>query len=161
MTYDKRPPPRAPTLRETVVIGNAARARLFERDPDNGAMRELASFVHPLSRAKGVALADDRPGHAMKGRAHTQFQPHTDPHEREHHRFAQEIARHLEQEALAHRIGRLLLFVSDPFLGELSGELGQAARSVLAQRVAHDLSAWQGAELEHRVNQAVGLPAQA
>lgn len=47
MTYDTRQPPRAPTLRETVLIGNAARARLFERDPDNGAMRELADFVHP------------------------------------------------------------------------------------------------------------------
>lgn len=161
MTYDTRQPPRAPTLRETVLIGNAARARLFERDPDNGAMRELADFVHPQSRAKGIALADDRPGRAMKGQARTQFQPHTDPHQREHHRFAQEIAHHLEQEALAHRIGRLLLFVSDPFLGELSGELGQAASSVLALRVAHDLTAWQGAELEHRVTQAIGLPQQA
>ena len=42
----------APAL-DWVLIANAARARCFVRDADNGAMREERSFVHPASRLKG------------------------------------------------------------------------------------------------------------
>ena len=59
---------------EGVLVANASRARLFERDAENGAMRETASFVHPQTRLKGQALGHDRPGHAHKGVASTAFQ---------------------------------------------------------------------------------------
>ena len=48
---------------EAVLVANASRARLFDRDAENGAMRETASFVHPQSRMKGRELGRDRPGY--------------------------------------------------------------------------------------------------
>jgi protein required for attachment to host cells len=140
-----------------VLLANAARARLFDRDPDNGAMRELAAFVNPLSRAKGSALADDRPGQAMKGQAHTQFQPQTLPREREDQRFAHELAQRLEEAALKHRMGKVALVVSDPFLGVLRAELGDATRALLGRQAAVDLTMLKRAELEARVTDLLGV----
>ncbi len=157
MTYDPRRSTRHPALREWVLLANAARARLFDRDPENGAMRELAAFVNPLGRAKGSELADERPGQAMKGQAHTQFQPHTLPQEREHLRFAHELAQRLEEAALKHRMGRLALVVSDPFLGLLRSELGDATRALLGRQVARDLTMLKHSELEARVTDLLGI----
>jgi protein required for attachment to host cells len=158
MTYDIQASPRHADARDWVLVANAARARLFERDAENGALRELGDWVHPEARTKDSALGNDRPGQAMKGQARTEFQAHTEPHEREQQRFAKVLARHLEEAALAHRIGRLALVVSNPFLGHLRAELGHATHSLLAEHIARDLTSWQGAELERRVTQALAEP---
>jgi protein required for attachment to host cells len=142
-----------------VLVANAARARCFARDDENNAMRELAGFVHPESRMKGEALMNDRGGLAHKGVASTQFQPHTDPHEREHAVFARELARYLEDAALAHRYPGVSLFASAPFLGELRTHLGAATQKLLRTSVALDLTSYEGAELESRVAQALQAPA--
>ena len=139
-----------------VVVANAARARFFERDPENNAMRELSSFVHPQSRQKGQALAHDRPGKAQKGStASTAFPPHTDLHQKEHAEFAHELAHSLEEAALAHSYPRLAILASNPFLGELKAQLGAATQRLLQATVALDLTPHEGAELEHRVAQAL------
>jgi len=139
-----------------VLVANAARARLFERDPENKAMREVASFVHPQSRLKGQALEHDRPGRAQKGStASTAFPPHTDPHQKEHAEFARDLAQRLDELALAHRYPRLAIFASSPFLGELNAQLGAATRKLLQASVVLDLTAFDDGELEHRVDQAL------
>lgn len=140
-----------------VVVANAARARCFERDPDNNALRELADFVHPQSRLKGRALDDDRGGHAIKGDASTQYAPHTDSHTKEHEHFAREIAAFLEEGAIVHRFERLWVIASSAFLGELRSHLREHARGLLHAGVARDLTAYAGAELEHRVAQALTM----
>jgi protein required for attachment to host cells len=138
-----------------VLIANAARARSFVRDTENGAMRELCSFVHPASRLKGVDLQDDRGGQVRKSAASTQFAPHTDPHDKVHAQFAQELARYLEEAALAQRYPELALFASKSFLGALRAELGPAARHLLRASVPLDLTAYQSADLEQRVARAL------
>ena len=150
--------PPGPAL-DWVLIANAARARCFVRDADNGAMREERSFVHPASRLKGAALEHDRGGKVHKSAASTQFAPHTDVHDKEHAAFARELAAFLEEAALAQRYPGLWLIASAEFLGELRAHLGQAAGRRLRQGVALDLSAYEGAELEHRVTQALANPA--
>jgi len=141
---------------EWVVVANAARARFFERDPENKAMRELASFVHPRTRLKGLALDRDRPGRAQKGStASTAFPPHTDPHQKEHADFARELAHRLEEAALAHRYPRVAILASNPFLGELKAQLGAATQQLVQGTVPLDLTAYERAELEHRVAQAL------
>jgi protein required for attachment to host cells len=146
---------RPATAQEWVLVANAARARCFARDDENNAMRELAGFVHPESRMKGEALMHDRGGLAHKGVASTQFQPHPDPHDREHAVFARELAQYLEDGALAHRYPRVSLFASTPFLGDLRAHLGAATQKLLRASVALDLTAYEGAELEQRVAQAL------
>jgi protein required for attachment to host cells len=142
-----------------VLIANAARARCFVRDADNGAMREECSFIHPASRLKGVALDHDRGGKVRKSMTSTQFVPHTDAHDKEHAVFAREVAAFLEKAALGHQYPALSLIASAGFLGELRAQLGPAALKRLRQAIAVDLSAYQGAELEHRVTQALGSAA--
>jgi protein required for attachment to host cells len=156
MTSTDRIRPAAP--QPWVLVANAARARCFARDDENNAMRELAGFVHPESRMKGEALMHDRGGLAHKGVASTQFQPHTDPHEREHAVFARELAQYLEDGALAHRYPAVSLFASAPFLGELRTHLGAATQKLLRASMALDLTGYEGAELEQRVAQALQAP---
>lgn len=139
-----------------VVVANAARARIFERDDDNQALREIADRIHAPSRQKASELEADRPGKARKGEASTAFAPHTDPHDREHQRFAREVAQLLEEAALAHRMPGLVLLVSNPFLGELKAELGDATQRLLERCVPVDLTTCQHAELEERVTRAIG-----
>jgi protein required for attachment to host cells len=140
---------------EGVLVANAGRARLFERDPENKAMRELASFVHPQARLKGAALGRDRPGQAFKGEARTAYEPHTDLHQKEHTEFARELAQRLEEEAIERRYPRVAIFASSPFLGELKAHLGVATQRMLQAAVALDLTAFDDSELEHRVAQAL------
>jgi protein required for attachment to host cells len=140
---------------EGVLVANASRARLFERDAENGAMRETASFVHPQSRMKGSELGRDRPGQAFKGEARTAYEPPTGPHQKESTEFARELAQRLEALALTRRYPRLAVLASNPFLGDLNKELGAATRKLLQAAVALDLTAFDGAELEHRVAEAL------
>ena len=51
----------APSL-DWVLVANRARARLFVRDADNGALREVSDHVHPGSRMTGAELGDERAG---------------------------------------------------------------------------------------------------
>lgn len=144
---------------EWVLVANAARARSFARDPENNAMRELRSFVHPASRLKGEALADDRGGKVHKSVMSTQYAPHTDPHDKEHEQFARELAQYLEEAALAHQYPGLALIASPAFLGELRAHLGPATQALVRAGVPLDLSTYEGRELEHRVAQALQVSA--
>ncbi|MDP2005621.1 MAG: host attachment protein [Rubrivivax sp.] len=138
-----------------IVVANAARARVFERDDENQALREIADCVHTASRQPGAALTHDRPGQARKSQASTAFAPHTAPLEREHERFAREVAKLLEDAALSHRMPALVLLASNPFLGELKAQLGDAARKLLKGSAPVDLTLYQHADLEHRVTRAL------
>lgn len=138
-----------------VLVANAARARCFARDPANGAMRELCAFVHPASRLPGSSLGGDRGGQVRKSAASTRFAPHTDPHKKELAAFAAELADHLEDAARQHRFPRVALIASAEFLGELRAQLGSGTRHLLAASAALDLTRCEGADLEHRVTQAL------
>ena len=140
---------------EAVLVANASRARLFERDADNGAMRETASFVHPQSRMKGAELGRDRPGQAFKGAARTAYEPHTDPHHKELAEFARELMQRVEEEALQRRFPRVAILASNPFLGELKAHMGPTTGRLLAAAVALDLTEYVNGNLERRVAQAL------
>lgn len=148
-----RPTPRPHP--EWLLVANAARARCFERDPENGHLRELAGFVHEQSRLKRSQLGDDRPGHAMKGGASTQFEAHTDVHQKHREQFARELAAYLDEAALAHRYDKLVLIASTPFLGELRAQLGDASRRCMVTSQALDLTELGGRDLESRVRSAM------
>lgn len=152
-----RPPfVRTPSALGWVLIANSARARSFVRDPDNKAMRELCSFVHPESRLKGAALQMDRGGKVQKSAgASSQFAPTTDPHRKEHAAFARELADYLEEAALSHRYPEVSLLASKGFLGELRLHLGPATQKLLKVCVPVDLTTYEGSDLEHRVAQAL------
>ncbi len=157
MTYDRQPPPDARL--HWVLLANASRARLFVRDHDNGALRELNDFVHPDSRLKSAALSRDRAGQGARGSARAHFEPPTLPKEREQQHFAEQLAQHLEEAAGDGRLAGWALIASDPFLGRLRAALGDGAAARLTRHVDRDLTAFQGQDLEQRVTEC--LPARA
>ncbi|MBA4176371.1 MAG: host attachment protein [Leptothrix sp. (in: Bacteria)] len=138
-----------------IVVANAARARIFERDDENQALREIADCVHAPSRMKASELDADRPGKARKSQASTAFTPHTEARDREHQRFAREVSQLLEKAARSERMPALVLLASNPFLGELKAELGSGAKRLLKLCVPVDLTTYQHAELEQRVTGAL------
>ncbi|HEX5687388.1 MAG TPA: host attachment protein [Ideonella sp.] len=152
MTQATRHPP---TLPQWVLVANAARARCFERDAASTRLREVAGFVHEQSRLKAGQLGADRPGHALKGSASTQFEPHTDVHGKHRTQFARELAAYLDEAALAHRYDKLALIASNPFLGELRAQLGDASRRCVVVSQVHDLTELSGRELEERITSAM------
>jgi protein required for attachment to host cells len=143
-----------------IVLANATRARILDREPGAGHLEELADLLHSQSRAKVEQLVSDREGHAQKahgdlGHAGTAFQPHTEPRRKEHAVFAAEVSRYLEDAVVQGRCPGLVLIASDPFLGELQGHLGAATARVVSGHVSRDLTSFSGTDLVHRVTEAV------
>ncbi len=154
MTFERSSAPHTPAAPDWVVLANATRARVFERDEGSGAMREILDAVHPAGREKDSALGRDRPGRARKGAMSTAFPPRTAPQAREREHFAQELSRMLESAAVDHRMPGLVVLASNPFLGELKARLGPNARALLKASIASDFTTFEGADLEHRVRLA-------
>ena len=146
--------------RTWVVVANAARARLCEFNPRDASLTELQDFVHAAGRQKGSALATDRPGHTEKGQAsvRTSFEPHTEVHHKEREHFARELARQLDDAIAQRHCPALALIASNPFLGELKAQLGNAAAKAVVATVPTDLTHCDMAELTSRVKEILTQP---
>lgn len=141
-------------MKNWLVVANASRARVLEESDKPGSYVHVADLVHPQSRQKGVDLASDRPGHAHAeggGLAGTSFAPHTDPREREHDRFAREVAQRLDAGIAAHQCAGLVLVASSPFLGHLKAHLGEQARKAVVRTLDADYTALDERELAVRL----------
>ncbi len=140
------------------VVANAARARVLEDSDVQAGSRHryehVADLVHTASRQKGVALGGDRPGHAeggSPGPAGNTYAPRTDPREREHDRFAREVARLLDEGVATQRCAGLILVASSPFLGRLKAHLGAQATKAILRTVDADYTALDERELAERL----------
>lgn len=107
-----------------ILIANATRARLLQRDGD-GRLVILESFIHPAGRGRVSGPMD--PG------------------------FARELGRYLEHEARMDHFNGLSLFVAGLFLAELQSELGKLTRTLVRATRSQDLTACALAELELRI----------
>jgi protein required for attachment to host cells len=137
-----------------LVVANAARARVLEQTDTVGAYKSVADLVHPPSRMKGEQLGSDRPGHAHAegyGLAGTSFVPHTDPREREHDRFAREVAAAVNQGVAQDCCAGITLVASAPFLGHLKSHLSGQARKLLLRTIAADYTTLRDDELARRI----------
>jgi protein required for attachment to host cells len=144
-----------PKLLDWVLVANSGRARVFVRDPENGALREFADFIHPQRRLRASEMGRDRGGYAFKGAARTQFQLHSDDASKQHASFAREVGVFLSEAAKARRFERLSVLASDPFLGMLRHALGATAQARLETSLPLDLCAYGGSDLEQRVTRAL------
>lgn len=141
-------------MRNWVVVANAARARVLEETDEPGVYVHRADLVHPASRLKGSALSDDRPGH-VGGPGHgpggAAYEPKTNPREREHARFAQELAAMLDEGVLARRCAGIVLVASNPFLGHLEAELHEHTRRAVLRTVPADYTGLHEDEIARRI----------
>jgi len=145
-------------MKNWLVVANAARARVLEESGGQGSRQRayvhVADLVHPQSRQKSHDLVDDRPGHVQRlghGLSGTAYAPHTDPRQREHDRFAREVAQLLDAGVLAHRCAGLVLVASSPFLGLLKSHLGAQATKAVLRTIDADYTALDERELAHRL----------
>jgi protein required for attachment to host cells len=150
-------------MKNWLVVANAARARVLEESGLQGAKARqqpyvhVADLVHPQSRQKGSDLGGDRAGHALGGHASpagAAYTPRTDPREREHDRFAREIAQMLDEGIAAQRCAGLVLVASSPFLGHLKARLGKHAGKAVVRTLDADFTALDDRELAQRLGAA-------
>lgn len=143
-----------------ILVGDAHRARCFERGAAGSTLKEIDDFFCPQQRHAGAPSAGDVSGDAGKGHGRTahsgkQFEPHVDAHAAERHAFARQLAKYLNDGVAQGRCASLALIVSGPMLGELRPLLSSAAQQVLRASVARDLTLYQGRDLAERIDDAL------
>lgn len=153
MTRDRRA--EADVRPRQLMLANAAHARVLERDPDTGALRELADAVHTASRLRPGQLGHDRPGRGARGAQKVVFAPVPDLAQREQQHFAESLARQLEAQALAGELPAWALLASNPFLGRLRAVLGPQAAGRLVMHLDRDLTSLPLHELEPRLRSLI------
>ena len=94
----------------------------------------------PRERARSV------PGPAARLPAH--------PREREHDRFAREVARTLDHGVAEGRCAGLILVATNPFLGRLKHHLGEQAQKLVLRTLSADYTTLDEAELAERLQTA-------
>lgn len=143
-----------------IVIADGSRARLFEQAQPAGPWSELRAWVNPAARLRTESLAFDQLGRAAKGQpGATSFMPRTSPRQREHRRFAHELARHLDFGVRAGRCDGLVLIASSSLLGELRQALPAQATKRVRWSAPVDLTSFSGRELQARVEGLRPVPA--
>ena len=149
-------------MKNWLVVANASKARILEESAQPGVYSHVADLVHPQSRQKGHELADDRPGHtpgpAAHGTGSSAFDPRSAPRDREHDRFARELAQAIDEGIGAGRCAGVVLMASNPFLGHLKEHLTQRAHKAILRTVAADYTALNERELAQRLAPAADKP---
>ena len=137
---------------EWILIANASRARLLQKEA-GCPLVVINSFDHPQSRSMASELGDDRAGQEKADRSFggVADQPRLDPKDKEHLRFARELADYLEAQSQQGRFQSLAIFASSPFLGELKAQLGTGTARLLAATHDLDLTSVGLVELDQRV----------
>lgn len=135
-----------------IIVADGSRARLFEQERPEGRLLELKAWVHTASRLRTESLAYGPLGRASKGHTgSTSFVPRTAPREREHQRFAHELAQHLDHGLRAGQCGALVLIASNAMLGLIRRDLPAAAARRVMWSAAVDLTPYDGRELRSRI----------
>lgn len=136
-----------------ILVANASEARLLQREP-GAPMVVVNAFHHPASRQRTSELGDDKAGREKSGHGFggAAFEPRTDAHRKELRHFAHEIATYIEHAAQQGQFHKLVVFASNPFMGELKHGLGDATQRVLTGTHEHDLTGLGLSELETRVD---------
>lgn len=137
-----------------ILVADGSRARLFEQErPDDGRLAQLQSWANPALRLRAESLSVRNLGRASKGHTGTvSFVPKTSLKQREHDRFAHELAQHLADGVRGGHCDALVLIASNSMLGEIRNALpGQAAKRVRWSAPV-DLTRLDGRELRERID---------
>lgn len=141
---------------DLILIANSRIARLFTRASADEPLVPLATLDQPDAHLKPSEAGGDRPGHGSSDSrpGGVAFEPRLDPQRKSDLKFAHAVS-HRVDEALAGGCGRLVLFASNPFLGELKSVLSEGAARHLASAINLDLTSFGLDEVEHRIASAL------
>lgn len=139
-----------------VVVANSSMARVLESDPATPERwTEKECLTHPQSRQQGSGAGHEPAGHSIAGRSG--LAPRSDPREHERHEFAQQVAHTVKTAVGAGQIGSLVVFASNPFLGQLLGQLEDETPGRVSVSHPVDLSSLPLHELAQRLHAEFGL----
>jgi len=136
-----------------ILVADGSRARLFEQErADDRRLAQLQSWANPALRLRAESLAFRNLGRASKGHTGTvSFEPRTSLKEREHDRFAHELAQHLADGVRGGRCDALVLIASNSMLGAIRQALPAQAAKRVQWSAAVDLTRLDGRELRERI----------
>lgn len=125
-----------------ILVGSAARARVFRAGADADNWRELMDFVNAEDRQQRQDFVSDKPGRVMataRGQ-HQTFAPTDDPHERAAQRFARDVVGRLQVAFTANEFDRLVVVAPPHFLGLLRDSMSSAMARAVCGEVVKDLT---------------------
>lgn len=139
-----------------IMVANASQAKFFANHGPNKGLELLKELEHPESREKTSNLVSDRSG-ANSGTGHGAYIQATDPKHHEAERFAQEVARELDEGRLKNAYDRLILVASAPFMGLVNNRLSGLVRSKVSESIDKDYTRLPVKDLAGHLEQVVYL----
>lgn len=152
-----------------ILVGDAARARLFETDGKTGEWVEIACYTNSdlrgLARQGGSGHTVPRTQESTNSSRHI-IEPHTSHRDKCTLGFAHALVSDLREAKAHQRYDQLFLVAPPHFLGVLREQLGDADAAHLAGELGDDLVALSKGELRQRLHDAFpkairGKPARA
>ncbi len=132
-----------------IIVANGSIARMLERNAeDENQWTELKCLLHPEGRLHGTDLAAGEIRHSIAGRAGLARRLEPKQHARKE--FAQRVSELLRHHVNHNEIESLVIFASNPFLGELLAHLDAETRKLLHASHPVDLTHLNLTELTQR-----------
>lgn len=141
-----------------ILIANASFARLYANHGVKKGLQLIKEFSHPESREKSSELVSDRPGYNKgHGNGHGSFVPAMEPKQNEAGRFAQQLAKELEQGRANNIYDRVILVASSPFIGLLNNRFSTHVRNLISDTIEKDYTKFAPHELTGRLSHCIYL----
>lgn len=126
-----------------IVIADGWHARILRETVRGGDLEPAVAeeIENPKARGFSRERGDDRPGRAFdpgSGSPHA-MEPREDPHQREERKFAEHVARIVNEAAERKAFERLVVVAPPRMLGDLRAALGDGAKRRLVGEVPKEL----------------------
>jgi protein required for attachment to host cells len=130
----------APVRKLCFVIADGGHARFVRPAADN-ALHTFEAVDSTSVHKRDHDLVSDRPGRSFESASVTRhaYSPRTDPHEHEKERFAQLVARRINEDSAADVFNELVVVAPSQVLAELTAGLDTTTRTRLMGSLAKDL----------------------
>lgn len=138
-----------------IVVANGSDARAFERRGAHEPLIELHHWEHPQTRMHASELSRDHPGPGHSGRGG--LTPRIEQRHKARQQLAHTLSQWLQARLAQQNQGRVVLFSSNPFLGELMAELPEAVHTHVCESHPTDLTALPFQALDERLRQVYRL----
>lgn len=137
-----------------ILVSDASRARLFQKDIDQEEWTLLEEREHPASRARALDLVSDKTGRTQSralNTSRTAMDPRSSPKAIEAENFAQQLAEILEKGLDRNAYTSLVLVAPPQFLGLLRQKLSARVTRLISSTLDKDFTQFDARELPTRL----------
>ena len=129
--------------RTWILVCDAARARIFDVDPNEGSWSVVEEIDNPDGRLRAHELVSDGQGSVRQSGtgASPKMEAHTDPAEVEEDRFARELTHKVQHAFDTNKFSELMVVAPPKFLGRLRHHFGAPLTRAVSGSLAKDYTA--------------------